>query len=72
LGLRGEISIKIIGLFSSNNLGILMASMTIWLVNLILPAMAGSLLILSIRRIFVQKNESADPAVTGREVTDTL
>ena len=72
LGLRGEISIKIIGLFSSNNLGILMASMTIWLVNLILPAMAGSLLILSLRRIFVSKNESADPAVTGKEVTDTL
>ncbi|HEX6193199.1 MAG TPA: lysylphosphatidylglycerol synthase domain-containing protein [Chitinophagaceae bacterium] len=56
LGLRGEISIKLIGLFSVNNLGILMTSMTIWLVNLILPAVIGSLLILSIRTIFTNKS----------------
>ncbi len=52
LGLRGEISLKLIGLFSTNHLGILMTTMTIWLINLILPAIAGSLLILGIRKIF--------------------
>jgi len=56
LGLRGEISIKLIGLFSINNLGIWMTSMTVWLVNLILPAVIGSLLILSIRNIFTNKS----------------
>lgn len=57
LGLRGEISIKLIGMFTSNNLGILLSSMTIWLVNLIIPAVAGSLLILGIRKIFHNRNE---------------
>ncbi len=52
LGLRGEVSLKLIGLFSANHLGILMSTMTIWLINLILPAIAGSLFILGIRRIF--------------------
>lgn len=71
LGLRGEISIKLLGLFSNNSLGIWMTSMTIWLVNLILPAMAGSLLILSIRRIFNQKNEVASPG-TNRSAEPDL
>jgi uncharacterized membrane protein YbhN (UPF0104 family) len=57
LGLRGEIGIKLLGLFSANSLGIWMASMTVWLVNLILPAVAGSLLILGLRKIFKNKNE---------------
>ena len=65
LGLRGEISIKLIGLFSINNLGILMASMTIWLVNLILPAVIGSLLILSIRTIFT--NNKSNPGIQNGE-----
>lgn len=52
LGLRGEVSLKLIGLFSANQLGILMTTMTIWLINLILPAVAGSLMILGIRKIF--------------------
>ena len=59
LGLRGKVSIKLIGLFSANHLGILMTSMTIWLINLIIPAIAGSLLILSIRRIFASKKENS-------------
>lgn len=58
LGIRGEVSIKIIGLFSHNNLGILMASATIWLVNLILPAIIGSILILSLRRIIRNKGKA--------------
>jgi hypothetical protein len=47
--LRGEISIKLMGLFSLNTLGIGFTSVTIWFINLILPAIAGSLLLLSLR-----------------------
>ncbi len=57
LGLRGEVSLKLIGLFSMNHLGILLTTITIWIVNLIIPAVIGSLLILSIRRIFKNKGE---------------
>jgi len=53
--LRGEISIKLMGMFSSNILGIGFTSVTVWFLNLILPAIAGSLLLLSLR---VFKNES--------------
>jgi len=47
--LRGEISIKLMGLFSLNTLGIGFTSVTVWFINLILPAIAGSLLLLSLR-----------------------
>ena len=57
LGLRGEISLKLLGLFSGNSIGIGLVSLTIWFVNLIIPALAGSLLILSIKKIFKNKNE---------------
>jgi hypothetical protein len=53
--LRGEISIKLMGLFSLNTLGIGFTSVTVWFINLILPAIAGSLLLLSLR---VFKNEN--------------
>jgi hypothetical protein len=39
------------GLFSGNILGIYAAATGIWLINLVLPAMAGSLFILGIRII---------------------
>jgi hypothetical protein len=47
--LRGEISIKLMGLFSLNILGIGFTSVTVWFINLILPAIVGSLLLLSLR-----------------------
>lgn len=53
--LRGEISIKLMGLYSLNTLGIGFTSVTVWFINLILPAIAGSLLLLSLR---VFKNEN--------------
>jgi uncharacterized membrane protein YbhN (UPF0104 family) len=53
--LRGEISIKLMGIFSLNTLGIGFTSVTVWFINLILPAIAGSLLLLSLR---VFKNEN--------------
>ncbi|MFI5185290.1 MAG: lysylphosphatidylglycerol synthase domain-containing protein [Chitinophagales bacterium] len=56
LGLRGKVSLNLLGLFSANSLGISIATATIWLINLIVPAIAGSLLIVSIK-IFKNKNE---------------
>jgi MFS family permease len=56
LGLRGNVSLKLIGLFSTNSLGISLMTATIWIINLVLPAIAGSLLILSVK-IFKNRNE---------------
>jgi len=60
LSLRGKVSLKLIGLFSGNNLGISLVAVSIWFINLIIPALAGSLLILSIKKIFRNKNEAPD------------
>jgi len=56
LGLRGKVSLKLLELFSANSLGISIATATIWLINLVVPAIAGSLLIISIK-IFKNRNE---------------
>jgi len=58
IGLRGEISIMLMGIFSGNSLGIGFTSITVWFINLILPAIAGSLLILNLR-LFKKRNERA-------------
>jgi uncharacterized membrane protein YbhN (UPF0104 family) len=60
LSLRGQVSLKLLGLFSANNLGISLASVSIWFINLIIPALAGSLLILSIKRIFKNNNNNEE------------
>jgi Lysylphosphatidylglycerol synthase TM region len=57
LGLRGKISLVLIGLFSANSAGIIFATAGIWFINLIIPAIAGSLLILSIKKIYNRKDE---------------
>jgi hypothetical protein len=49
LGLRWEYSIVLFGLYSTNTLGIYASATGIWLVNLVLPALAGSLFILGVR-----------------------
>jgi hypothetical protein len=49
LGVRGEASIKLFGLLSANTIGIIATSTAIWLINLIIPALAGSLFILGIK-----------------------
>lgn len=49
LGVRGQVSIALFGLFSPNIIGIIAAVSGIWLINLIIPALAGSLLILGLR-----------------------
>ena len=58
LGLRGKVSLQLLHIFSKNDLGIGFATITIWLVNLVIPAVIGSLLILSIK-IFKNRNEGS-------------
>jgi hypothetical protein len=56
LGLRGHLSLQLMGLFSANSLGIVLTSATAWVINLILPALAGSIVILNFN-VFKRKNE---------------
>jgi len=49
LGLRGQLSIQLFGLFSNNTLGIVFTATGIWLINLVVPALAGSLFILGVK-----------------------
>jgi len=49
LGFRGKVSLQLFGLLSANNLGIIAAAAGIWIINLIIPAIAGSVLILGVR-----------------------
>lgn len=57
LGLKNELSIRLIGLFTSNPLGVSLTSLSIWLINLVIPALAGSLFILGIKNIFKNKED---------------
>lgn len=65
LGLRGTVSLKLMGLFSGNSLGIGLTAVSIWFINLIIPALAGSLLILSIKRVFKNKADQPVENSTG-------
>jgi hypothetical protein len=49
IGIRGKVSLYLFGLYSANSLGILSAVGIMWLVNVILPAVLGTILILSIK-----------------------
>lgn len=49
VSVRGQISLQLFGLFSSNNLGIISAAILIWLVNIIIPSILGTLFILGVK-----------------------
>ena len=55
VGLRGEVSLRLMGLFSINSLGIGLTSVTIWFINLIIPAIIGTLFLLNVK--LLSKNE---------------
>lgn len=57
IGIRGEVSKLLFGMISANTLGIVAATVSIWLINLILPAIAGSLLFLGTRIVKYKRNE---------------
>lgn len=44
LGVRGKLSLLIVGAFSANSIGIVLAVTSVWFLNLILPAIVGGLL----------------------------
>lgn len=60
LGVRWKTSIAVIQLFSTNLVGILATSLSIWVINLVIPALLGSLLILNIRMFRNKKIEKEE------------
>ncbi len=62
VGIRGALSLQLFGLVSSNMLGILFAATGIWLINRIIPASAGSMLVLRIKLfkkpMYIEENVS--------------
>ncbi|SHF65485.1 lysylphosphatidylglycerol synthase domain-containing protein [Flavisolibacter ginsengisoli] len=57
IGVRGEISLKLMGMYSANSLGIGLTSISVWLVNLVIPAIIGSLLLMNIK-VFTRKGNT--------------
>jgi hypothetical protein len=57
LGFRGKVSLQLFGLLSTNHLGIIAAAAGIWIINLIIPAIAGSVLILGVRLFKNKQNK---------------
>jgi hypothetical protein len=49
LGMRGEVGLQLFGILTSNTTGVIATTAGIWLLNLIVPAVAGSLFILGIK-----------------------
>ncbi len=49
VGLRGEAGLQLFGIISANSLGIVATATGIWLVNLIIPSIFGSLFMLGVR-----------------------
>jgi len=49
LGVRGSVSLAVLGALGGVASGILLAAFTVWLVNLVLPAVAGSVVLLVVR-----------------------
>ena len=54
---RGYVTKTLVGVYSTNIAGIGLATAGIWLINLIIPAIIGSILILGIKKIYSGKNE---------------
>ena len=54
LGIRGKVSIFLLASFSNNYVGIISCTVGIWIINLVVPALIGSLLILGVK-IFSNK-----------------
>ena len=56
LGIRGEVTWRLMQLFTVNTLGVTLTITAIWFINLILPAIAGSILIAGVK-LFKKRNE---------------
>lgn len=51
MGIRGQLSLLFFQHFTTNKIGILVATIALWVINLILPAIAGSILWIKLRWI---------------------
>jgi hypothetical protein len=49
LGTRGQVGLLLFGAFTANSIGILSATFVLWIVNIIIPAIIGSILIFKTR-----------------------
>lgn len=49
IGIRGKVALGIIGLFSINTIAILTGTIGMWILNLVFPALIGSLFLLTIK-----------------------
>jgi hypothetical protein len=56
LGFRGSLGLQLFGMFSSNALGIIAATAGIWIINLLLPAVAGAVFLLGLRLFRLKKD----------------
>jgi uncharacterized membrane protein YbhN (UPF0104 family) len=54
---RGKVMTTIMALYTTNDLGVGFTTAGIWLINLVLPAFVGSLLILGMRKLIKKKEE---------------
>jgi hypothetical protein len=55
---RGAVITTIMMLYNPNKLGIGFTAAGIWVINLIIPAIIGSILILSIKKIYRNRDET--------------
>lgn len=49
VGIRGAVALSIVSVFSANSIAVLAGTAGIWLLNLVVPALIGSLLLLTIK-----------------------
>lgn len=49
IGIRGSVALYLFGLLSNNSIGILSATFSLWIINLVLPALIGIIFIFTLR-----------------------
>ena len=49
IGVRGSVALLVLGIFSNNIVGILSSTVVLWIINLIIPAIIGSLFIFNLK-----------------------
>ena len=49
IGVRGSVAISLFGLISFNTIGIISATLVLWIINLLLPALIGTFFIFSLK-----------------------
>ena len=52
LGIRGLVSVWVIGFFTTNKAGVLLATCSVWFVNLMIPAAMGALLLIGLQKFW--------------------